>query len=77
MQSSVSPADNTCGRINLGDQEPAWDMDDFGGQARIMGDSIALPDGTMVFLNGAATGTAGYCKYERNEVGKKSVFMYT
>ncbi|CAG8560507.1 10189_t:CDS:2 [Paraglomus brasilianum] len=60
VQSYTSPADNTCGRINLGDQDPAWDMDDFGGQGRIMGDSVALPDGTLVFVNGAATGIAGY-----------------
>ena len=59
----TSPAENTCGRINLGDVEPAWDMDDFGGQARLMGDSVILPDGTVVFLNGAATGIAGYCMY--------------
>jgi len=68
VQSYTNPADNSCGRINLGDQDPAWDMDDFGGQARVLGDSVALPDGTVVFVNGAATGMAGYCKYEGWEI---------
>jgi len=55
-----SPADNTCGRIDLGVTNPAWDMEDFGGIGRVMSDVVIQADAKVVFLNGAGIGTSGY-----------------
>jgi hypothetical protein len=37
-------------------------MDDFGGQGRVMPDATFLVDGSILFINGAGTGFAGYRK---------------
>ncbi|GAB5587931.1 hypothetical protein Unana1_02831 [Umbelopsis nana] len=54
-------ADDTCGRINLGDKEPKWEMDTFV-HPRLMPDGVFLADGTVMFLNGCQRGFAGYNK---------------
>ncbi|KAG0254641.1 hypothetical protein BG011_005611 [Mortierella polycephala] len=49
----------SCGRISPLAQNPTWEMEDmpFG---RMMPDMAHLADGTIVILNGADTGTAGF-----------------
>ncbi|KAI8388829.1 glyoxal oxidase N-terminus-domain-containing protein [Radiomyces spectabilis] len=54
-----SPADDTCGRINLGDEDPSWEMDTFV-HKRLMPDGVILLDGTVLWVNGCQRGWAGY-----------------
>jgi len=56
----LSPADSSCGRLNLGVDTPAWVMDDFGGQGRVMPDVVITSEGNLIFFNGGATGYAGF-----------------
>uniref|UniRef100_A0A1D1Y096 Galactose oxidase n=1 Tax=Anthurium amnicola TaxID=1678845 RepID=A0A1D1Y096_9ARAE len=58
----TSTASATCGRMDLTVTTPAWVMDDFGGIPRCMPDSVILPNGQVLFLNGAQTGYAGFRK---------------
>ncbi|CAH1762033.1 8466_t:CDS:10 [Entrophospora sp. SA101] len=58
----LSPADASCGRLNLSVDTPAWVMDDFGGQARVMPDVVITSEGNLLFFNGGATGYAGFHK---------------
>ncbi|CAG8549769.1 4574_t:CDS:2 [Ambispora leptoticha] len=62
----TAKAVDSCGRLDLGiDLEggvPEWDMEDFGGLPRVMPDAIILADGTVLFVNGAGRGYAGYDK---------------
>ncbi|KAG0212406.1 hypothetical protein BGX28_006375 [Mortierella sp. GBA30] len=50
---------SSCGRIAPLSEDPVWEMEDmpFG---RIMPDMAHLADGTIVIINGAGTGTAGF-----------------
>ncbi|CAM0136343.1 hypothetical protein VKS41_006851 [Umbelopsis sp. WA50703] len=57
--SPKADADDTCGRINLGDENPQWEMDTFV-HPRLMPDAVFLADGTVMFLNGCQKGFAGY-----------------
>ncbi|KAI8339257.1 glyoxal oxidase N-terminus-domain-containing protein [Chlamydoabsidia padenii] len=52
-------ADATCGRINLGDETPQWEMDTFV-YPRLMPDGVFLADGTVLWVNGCQRGWAGY-----------------
>ncbi|ORX48536.1 hypothetical protein DM01DRAFT_1326263 [Hesseltinella vesiculosa] len=52
-------ADDTCGRINLGDENPQWEMDTFV-HPRLMPDGVFLADGTVLWVNGCQRGWAGY-----------------
>ncbi|KAI8093205.1 glyoxal oxidase N-terminus-domain-containing protein [Halteromyces radiatus] len=52
-------ADATCGRINLGDEEPKWEMDTFV-YPRLMPDGVILADGSILWVNGCQRGWAGY-----------------
>lgn len=52
-------ADDTCGRINLGDENPTWEMDTFV-HKRLMPDGVLLADGTVFWANGCQRGWAGY-----------------
>ncbi|KAI9316879.1 glyoxal oxidase N-terminus-domain-containing protein [Dichotomocladium elegans] len=54
-----SPADDTCGRINLSDEEPTWEMETFV-HKRLMPDGVILPDGSIFWANGCQRGWAGY-----------------
>ncbi|CAB4473854.1 galactose oxidase [Rhizophagus irregularis] len=58
----TAPAEASCGRLELSTANAAWEMDNFGGQGRIMPDSTILVDGSILFVNGAATGMAGFRK---------------
>jgi hypothetical protein len=55
----TSPADDTCGRINLGDKNPTWKMETFI-HKRLMPDGVFLLDGTVLWVNGCQRGWAGY-----------------
>ncbi|KAG2380653.1 Aldehyde oxidase [Vigna angularis] len=61
LRSTDSPAHGSCGRIlALGDNEnPKWEMENmpFG---RIMGDMVMLPNGDVLVINGAMSGTQGF-----------------
>ncbi|CAG8479395.1 4059_t:CDS:2, partial [Cetraspora pellucida] len=57
---------NSCGRIDLSLDKPQWEMDNFGGFGRVMPDAVLLADGTVLFLNGASTGVAGYNKDDKH-----------
>ncbi|ORZ05655.1 glyoxal oxidase N-terminus-domain-containing protein [Absidia repens] len=54
-----SPADATCGRINLDDTKPTWEMDTFV-SPRLMPDGVILADGSIGWVNGCQRGWAGY-----------------
>ncbi|KAI7825370.1 glyoxal oxidase N-terminus-domain-containing protein [Gamsiella multidivaricata] len=49
----------SCGRINLNDVDPQWEMDEMP-TPRLMGDAIILADGKVMMLNGCKTGYAGF-----------------
>ncbi|KAK4354423.1 hypothetical protein RND71_026617 [Anisodus tanguticus] len=50
---------NTCGRITITDPNPQWTMETMP-LARTMGDMVILPNGNVLIINGAASGTAGW-----------------
>lgn len=52
-------ADDTCGRINLGDENPQWEMDTFV-HKRLMPDGVIMADGNLLWANGCQRGWAGY-----------------
>ncbi|CAG8621931.1 8798_t:CDS:2 [Dentiscutata erythropus] len=55
-------ADATCARINLGNDNPTWEIEDFGNpaQPRVMTDAILMSDGKVLYLNGAVNGYAAW-----------------
>lgn len=57
---------NTCGRIKITDKNPQWVMETMP-MSRVMGDMILLPNGHILIINGASSGTAGW-EYARNPV---------
>ncbi|XP_073036164.1 aldehyde oxidase GLOX1-like [Primulina eburnea] len=50
---------NTCGRIRIDDPNPQWVMETMP-MGRVMGDMVLLPNGNVLIINGAASGTAGW-----------------
>ncbi|XP_047958091.1 aldehyde oxidase GLOX1-like [Salvia hispanica] len=50
---------NTCGRIRINDPDPHWAMETMP-LSRVMGDMLLLPDGNVLIINGAASGTAAW-----------------
>ncbi|KAK1438152.1 hypothetical protein QVD17_03955 [Tagetes erecta] len=48
----------TCGRIKVMDENPSWEMESMP-IARVMGDMVILPNGDVIIINGAGSGTAG------------------
>ena len=59
------PASNDCQRLTPEPQDgssPAYQQDDDMLEGRTMGQFIALPDGTMLVVNGGENGTAGYAQ---------------
>ncbi|KAM2878129.1 hypothetical protein FF1_013764 [Malus domestica] len=50
---------NTCARIKITDPNPQWVVETMP-QARVMGDMILLPDATVLLINGASSGAAGW-----------------
>lgn len=57
---------NTCGRIRINDPDPQWVMETMP-SGRVMGDMLLLPNGNVLIINGAGTGTAGW------ELGRTAV----
>ncbi|CAN4122942.1 unnamed protein product [Withania somnifera] len=57
---------NTCGRITITDPNPQWTMETMP-LARTMGDMVILPNGNVLIINGATSGTAGW-EIARNPV---------
>ncbi|KAM4122119.1 hypothetical protein ACB094_01G058000 [Castanea mollissima] len=50
---------DTCARIKITDSNPQWVMETMP-LARVMGDMTLLPNGNVLIINGAASGTAGW-----------------
>ncbi|KAG8377888.1 hypothetical protein BUALT_Bualt08G0080400 [Buddleja alternifolia] len=50
---------NTCGRIRINDLNPQWNMETMP-MGRVMGDMVLLPNGNVLIINGAGSGTAGW-----------------
>ncbi|KAK8580846.1 hypothetical protein V6N13_143905 [Hibiscus sabdariffa] len=50
---------NTCARITITDPNPQWVMETMP-LARVMGDMILLPNGNVLLINGASSGSAGW-----------------
>ncbi|KAK7382615.1 hypothetical protein VNO80_01552 [Phaseolus coccineus] len=61
LRSTDTPAHGSCGRISaLGENEnPKWEMENMP-FARIMGDMVMLPNGDVLVINGAMSGTQGF-----------------
>ena len=59
--SSQTPTSNQCIRmvLNTAGIAAGWQVETMP-QARIMADAILIPDGRVLLINGAQTGTAGY-----------------
>ncbi|KAC9488814.1 hypothetical protein E3N88_45743 [Mikania micrantha] len=49
----------TCGRIKVMVENPSWEMESMP-IARVMGDMVILPNGDVIIINGAGSGTAGW-----------------
>lgn len=58
-QDITSPTDPSCGRIKPLAANPAWEMDSMP-QGRGMVEGTLLPDGTVVWVNGANEGAQGF-----------------
>ncbi|CAI2179308.1 1780_t:CDS:2 [Funneliformis geosporum] len=58
----TSEGEASCGILDLMAENAEWEMNDFGGTPRVMPDATFLVDGTILFVNGARTGFAGYRK---------------
>lgn len=65
MKNRDAPAENTCERIDLSKSNPEWEEDEFGPNmptGRLMPDVIHMPDGKLLYVNGAGVGMAGWDK---------------
>ncbi|KAK8202078.1 hypothetical protein M8818_005604 [Zalaria obscura] len=58
-QDITSPTDASCGRISPFAADPAWEMDSMP-EGRTMVEGTLLPDGTVIWLNGASQGAQGF-----------------
>ena len=58
-QDITAPADPSCGRIRPLDADPEWEMDSMP-EGRGMVEGTLLPDGTVVWVNGAQEGAQGF-----------------
>ncbi|CAA3021345.1 Hypothetical predicted protein [Olea europaea subsp. europaea] len=59
MNGNFVPALSNCGRIRITDANPQWTIETMP-LARVMGDMVLLPNGKVLIINGASTGTAGW-----------------
>jgi hypothetical protein len=55
----TSPTEASCGRIKPESDKPDWEMDAMP-EGRVMVEGTLLPDGTVLWLNGAQTGAQGF-----------------
>jgi hypothetical protein len=58
-QDITAPADPSCGRINPLAVNPTWEMDSMP-EGRGMVEGTLLPDGTVIWVNGAQEGAQGF-----------------
>lgn len=58
-QDITAPGDHTCGRINPLADDPAWEMESMP-EGRGMVEGTLLPDGSVIWVNGARTGAQGF-----------------
>ncbi|CAN6539277.1 unnamed protein product [Malus baccata var. baccata] len=58
-QGTFVEALKTCARIEINNPNPQWVVETMP-QAKVMGDMLLLPDGTVLLINGASSGTAGW-----------------
>ncbi|OMO75317.1 hypothetical protein COLO4_26186 [Corchorus olitorius] len=59
LRNNFLPALNTCARITITDPNPQWVMETMP-MARVMGDMKLLPNGQVLLINGASSGSAGW-----------------
>ncbi|KAJ7520791.1 hypothetical protein O6H91_19G023000 [Diphasiastrum complanatum] len=57
--SSFPPATQTCGRIQVTDPNPGWNIENMPGR-RNMGDMVLLPTRDVLIINGASDGCQGW-----------------
>lgn len=50
---------STCGHLRVTDENPSWVMEDMP-TPRVMGDMILVPNGDVIIINGATSGTSGW-----------------
>ncbi|KAK9713979.1 hypothetical protein RND81_06G063000 [Saponaria officinalis] len=53
------PALNSCARMKINDPNPTWSMETMP-MPRTMGDMVVLPNGDVLIINGAQSGSAGW-----------------
>lgn len=58
-QDITAPGDPSCGRMKPLDANPAWEMDSMP-EGRGMVEGTLLPDGTVIWVNGAQEGAQGF-----------------
>lgn len=58
-QDITSPGDDSCGRIKPLDENPQWERELMPVQ-RVMVETINLPDGTLLWINGCKYGAQGF-----------------
>ncbi|WCJ35141.1 glyoxal oxidase-related protein [Euphorbia peplus] len=63
---------DTCGRIKITDPNPTWVIETMP-EPRTMGDMILLPNGDVLIINGARSGTAGW-EFGRDPVLKPVLY---
>jgi len=59
LRSTDTPAHGSCGRISAVNENPKWEMENMP-FARVMGDMVMLPNGDVLVINGAMSGTQGF-----------------
>ncbi|GKV06724.1 hypothetical protein SLEP1_g18574 [Rubroshorea leprosula] len=59
LKKKLLPDLDTCARINITDPNPEWVMETKP-LRRVLGDMILLPDSTVLIINSAASGSAGW-----------------
>ncbi|CAK9137068.1 unnamed protein product, partial [Ilex paraguariensis] len=65
-------ASSTCGRLKVTDENPNWAMETMP-TPRVMGDMVLLPNGDILVINGAESGTAGWGN-ARNPVTRPVIY---
>lgn len=63
---------STCGRLRISDENPNWVTETMP-LGRVMGDMLLLPNGDVIIVNGAGSGTAGW-ENARNPVTRPVIY---
>ncbi|XP_010532465.1 PREDICTED: aldehyde oxidase GLOX1-like [Tarenaya hassleriana] len=67
------PALQDCARMNINSQNPVWKTEMMP-TPRVMGDSVILPTGDILFVNGAKSGCSGW-EYGKDPILKPLLYM--